>query len=110
MGSVLFHLLSWLCLAAGSPPACSSLRIVSARKSARDAGLLFLADLRGYDVALGKLLATSLRAFYALLAVLPIMAITLFMGGVTIEQYWKCCFALVNALFVSLAAEWPFPR
>ena len=53
---------------------------------------------------LGKLLATSLRGFYALLAVLPILSITLCMGGVTGAQYWKSALALVNALFFSLAA------
>ena len=31
-------------------------------------GLLFLTDLKGYDVVLGKLLATSLAGFYGLLA------------------------------------------
>src|SRR6267143_384147 len=66
-------------------------------------GFLFLTDLRGYDVVLGKLLATSLRCFYALLAVFPIIAITLLMGGVTGEQFWKTLLALVNALLVSLA-------
>jgi ABC-type transport system involved in multi-copper enzyme maturation permease subunit len=105
MGDTLFHLLSWLCLLAGlSAGIFFTSDCLSEEKREGTLGLLFLADLRGYDVALGKLLATSLRAFYALLAVLPIMAITLLMGGVTIGQYWKTCFALVNALVVSLAA------
>jgi len=65
---------------------------------------LFLTDLRGFDVVLGKLLATSLRGFYALLAVFPILAITLLMGGVTGAQFWKTALALVNALFLSLVA------
>src|SRR6266576_5456157 len=34
-------------------------------------GLLFLTDLKGHDVVLGKLAATSLKGFYGLLAVLP---------------------------------------
>ena len=34
-------------------------------------GLLFLTDLKGYDVVLGKLAATSVSAFYGLLAMLP---------------------------------------
>src|SRR6185436_16175150 len=66
-------------------------------------GFLFLTDLRGYDVVLGKLLATSLRTFYALLAVLPILGVTLLMGGVTGAQFWKTTLALVNALLFSLA-------
>ena len=83
MGSVLFAILTWLCLAAGlSAGLFFTSDCLSEEKREGTLGLLFLPDLRGYDVALGKLLATSLRSFYALLAVLPILAIALFMGGV----------------------------
>src|SRR5437660_12391720 len=47
-------------------------------------GLLFLTPLRGYDVVLGKLMANSLPAIYGLLAVLPLLALPLLMGGVTV--------------------------
>jgi hypothetical protein len=105
LGSVLFSTLTWLCLVAGlSAGLFFTADCLSEEKREGTLGLLFLTDLRGYDVALGKLLATSLRCFYALLAVLPILAITLLMGGVTGAQYWKATLALVNALFVSLAA------
>jgi ABC-type transport system involved in multi-copper enzyme maturation permease subunit len=67
-------------------------------------GFLFLTDLRGYDVVAGKLLATSLRSLFPLLAFFPILAVTLLMGGVTGGQFWKTSLALVNALFFSLAA------
>src|SRR5882724_7405645 len=46
-------------------------------------GLLFLTDLKGYDVVFGKLVATSLNSFYGLLAVFPVLAIPLLLGGVT---------------------------
>ena len=105
LGSVLFSTLTWLCLVAGlSAGLFFTADCLSEEKREGTLGLLFLTDLRGYDVALGKLLATSLRCFYALLAVLPILAITLLMGGVTGAQYWKATLALVNALFVSLSA------
>jgi ABC-type transport system involved in multi-copper enzyme maturation permease subunit len=39
-----------------------------------------------------------------LLAIFPILALTLMMGGVNGAQFWKTCLALVNALFCSLAA------
>jgi len=52
-------------------------------------GFLFLTDLRGYDVVFGKLVATSLRGFYAMLAALPVMGVTLVLGGITGEQFWK---------------------
>src|ERR1035437_2387559 len=105
MGTVLFKVLTWLCLAAGlSAGLFFTSDCLSEEKREGTLGLLFLTDLRGYGVALGKLLATSLRGFYALLAVLPILSITLCMGGVTGAQYWKSALALVNALFFSLAA------
>ena len=40
-------------------------------------GLLFLTDLKGYDIVLGKLAATSLNTFYGMLAIFPILAISL---------------------------------
>ena len=105
LGSALFAVLTWLCLAAGlSAGLFFTSDCLSEEKREGTLGLLFLTDLRGYDVALGKLLATSLRGFYALLAVVPILAITLVMGGVTGAQFWKSALALVNALFFSLAA------
>jgi ABC-type transport system involved in multi-copper enzyme maturation permease subunit len=66
-------------------------------------GLLFLTDLQGYDVVLGKFVARALNAFYALLAALPMLAIPVTMGGVTGAQFWSTTLALVNALFFALA-------
>src|SRR5262249_11952150 len=43
-------------------------------------GLLFLTDLKGYDVVMGKLAATSLNVLYSVLAVVPMLAIPLLMG------------------------------
>jgi ABC-type transport system involved in multi-copper enzyme maturation permease subunit len=67
-------------------------------------GLLFLTDLRGYDVVLGKFAAVSLNAFYGMLAVFPVLAISLLAGGVTGGEFWRACLALVNTLFYSIAA------
>jgi len=67
-------------------------------------GLLFLTDLRGYDVVFGKLVANSLTVFYAVLAVLPVMAIPLLMGGVTVGEFGRVALVLVNTLFFSLSA------
>ncbi|HKS37229.1 MAG TPA: ABC transporter permease subunit [Verrucomicrobiae bacterium] len=67
-------------------------------------GFLFLTDLRGYDVVLGKLMATSLNAFYGLLTIFPVLAITLTMGGVTHGEFWRMTLVFINTLFFSLAA------
>jgi ABC-type transport system involved in multi-copper enzyme maturation permease subunit len=66
-------------------------------------GLLFLTDLRGYDVVLGKLLATSVPAIYGVLAVFPVLSITLTMGGVTAGEFWRMTLVFMNTLFFSLS-------
>lgn len=65
-------------------------------------GLLFLTDLRGYDIVLGKLAAGSLRMFYALLSALPIVALPLMMGGLSGAQFCRTVLVLLAALFFSL--------
>src|SRR6185436_357728 len=65
-------------------------------------GLLFLTDLKGFDVVAGKLAATSLHVIYALLAIFPIMAIPLLMGGVTPGEFWRLLLVILITLFWSL--------
>jgi hypothetical protein len=105
LGAALFSTLTWLCLGAAlSGGLFYTSDCLSEEKREGTLGLLFLTDLRGHDVVLGKLLATSLRGFYAMLAVFPVLAVTMLMGGVTGAQFWKTSLALVNALLYSLAA------
>lgn len=66
-------------------------------------GLLFLTDLKGYDVVFGKLVATSLNSFYGLLAIFPVMGIPLLLGGVTVGEFWRVMLVCVNTLFFSLS-------
>src|SRR5207249_5364389 len=66
-------------------------------------GLLFLTDLKGYDIVLGKLAATSLNAFYGMLAIFPVMAIPLLAGGVTGTEFWRVALVSANNLLFSLA-------
>jgi ABC-type transport system involved in multi-copper enzyme maturation permease subunit len=67
-------------------------------------GLLFLTDLKGYDIVLGKLAATSLNAFYGLLAMFPLLGVALLMGGVTMGEFGRVVLVSVNNLLFSLAA------
>jgi ABC-type transport system involved in multi-copper enzyme maturation permease subunit len=66
-------------------------------------GLLFLTDLKGYDVVLGKIAATSLNGFYGLLAVLPVLAVPLLLGGIGNGEFWRAVLVLVNTFLYSLA-------
>ena len=66
-------------------------------------GLLFLTDLKGYDVILGKLVANSVNAIYSVVAVVPVLAIPLLMGGLTPGEFGRMALVAVNSLFFSLA-------
>jgi ABC-type transport system involved in cytochrome c biogenesis permease component len=65
-------------------------------------GLLFLTDLKGYDVVAGKLVANSLNGFYGLLAILPVVGLALLMGGLTALQVGCAAITLVNTMFLSV--------
>jgi ABC-2 family transporter protein len=67
-------------------------------------GLLFLTDLRGHDVVLGKLISTSVVAFYGFLAAFPTLALTMLFGGVTAGEFWRMVLIISNTLFVSISA------
>ncbi len=104
-GGPLFYTLTiyafGLCLLAGIFITADSL---SSEKREGTLGLLFLTDLKGHDVVLGKFLAMSLNAFYGLLATLPVLGLPLLLGGVTGAEFWRVALALINVLFFSLTA------
>lgn len=75
---------------------------ISEEKREGTLGLLFLTDLRGYDVVLGKFISRSLNAFYGLFGLLPVAAISLLLGGLTGGEFWRTILALLNLLFITL--------
>ena len=103
IGQVIFYVLTGAslayCLLAGLRATADCL---SEEKREGTLGLLFLTDLRGYDVVVGKLAANSLNAFYGVLAVVPVLGIPLLMGGVTVGEFGRVALVLVNTLFFSL--------
>jgi ABC-type transport system involved in multi-copper enzyme maturation permease subunit len=103
-GSSVFGMLTLyvfgLCLLSGVLMTADAL---SEEKRSGTLGLLFLTDLKGYDVVLGKFVAHWLNAFYCLLALLPALALPLLLGGVTVGEFWRMVLALISVLFFSLA-------
>ena len=104
VGRSLFASISGLafvyCLAVGVR---STADCLSEEKREGTLGLLFLTDLKGYDVVGGKLVATSLNAFYGLLSMLPVLAIPLLMGGITRGEFSRIALVLANTFLFSLA-------
>src|SRR5437867_3847652 len=104
MGSSLFTALSHLaffgCLFAGVLLTADCL---SREKREGTLGLLFLTDLKGYDVVLGKLIGTSIRSAFGLFAIFPVLGLPLLMGGVTGGEVWRVVLTLLATLFSSLS-------
>lgn len=104
LGRQLFHIIGGLalvsCLLAGRLFTADCL---SSEKREGTLGLLFLTDLKGHDVVLGKLAATSVRALYGLLAVFPVLALPMLMGGITNGEFWRVVLVLVDTFLFSLA-------
>ena len=104
MGKSLFFVLSSVCFAfcvlVGTQATSDS---VSEEKREGTLGLLFLTDLKGFDVISGKLAATSLWAVLALMGVIPMLSLALLLGGVTFIQFGLTTLVLANTMFFSLA-------
>ena len=105
LGALLFATLSGVMflyvLFVGAQVTCDCL---SEEKRDGTLGLLFLTDLKGYDIVLGKLAATSMTVFYGVLAVVPVLAIPLLLGGVAYGEFWRVVLVTMNLLFFSLTA------
>ncbi len=104
LGATMFYTLVSLafvlCLTAGPLFTADA---ISEEKREGTLGLLFLTDLRGYDVVLGKFTAHSITALSCLVAILPVLAIPILIGGVSLQSFVQAALALGNALFFSLA-------
>ncbi|MDB6033647.1 MAG: family transporter protein [Verrucomicrobiales bacterium] len=66
-------------------------------------GLLFLTPLRPIELVLGKLLSTSLPAFYRFVAVIPIMALPILLGGVSLADFLLLVLGLLGLVLLSAA-------
>lgn len=75
---------------------------ISSEKREGTLGLLFLTDLKGIDIVLGKLVAFGLDSFYALLATLPVLAIPILLGSVTFDELWRICLCLLSTAMFSV--------
>lgn len=92
---------SWIYAALAAVATTSD--IISREKREGTLGLLFLTDLRGTDIIFGKLAASSLNLIYGLLGLLPLLAIPVMLGGISIETGLLATLSVLNLLFVALS-------
>jgi hypothetical protein len=104
LGRALFVTLTLLAFGAGlmAGPVLTA-DCLSEEKREGTLGLLFLTDLRGCDIVAGKMAALAVPALHGLLAVLPILGLCFFLGGVTGGEFGRVALVLVNTLGFSLA-------
>lgn len=76
---------------------------ISMEKREGTLGFLFLSDLKGHDIVFGKLSASALRTLQGVLSFLPLISITLLLGGVTFGEFARTAVVLLNTLFVTQA-------
>ena len=104
IGRILFGVLggltAFICAFAGLRLTSDCL---SVEKREGTLGLLFLTDLRGADIALGKLGAATVQALLSLLSVFPLFALPFLLGGVTLKSFGLLLVALLGLLALSLA-------
>ncbi|HLH56288.1 MAG TPA: ABC transporter permease [Verrucomicrobiae bacterium] len=67
-------------------------------------GLLFLSNLNSVEVILGKLCSSALSSVYGLLAIFPMLALPLLMGGITFGNLGRTMLALLEGILCALAA------
>jgi len=77
---------------------------ISSEKREGTLGLLFLTDLKGYDVIVGKLCSAAIHALYGMMAAFPVFGIALIGGGVTGAEFLRGSLALINVIFFGHAA------
>ena len=76
---------------------------ISSERREGTLGLLFLTTLRSRDVILGKLTAAALNMTYGLLAVLPVLLLTILAGGVAAGEVVRYAIVILATLFLSLS-------
>ena len=104
VGRMLFETFKWLSfLGASFAGVILTADCLSDEKREGTLGLLFLTDLRGYDVVLGKVATHALQSVYAFLAAFPVVGTCFLFGGVTGSEFFQIMVVLLVTLFLSLS-------
>ncbi|MGO8925843.1 MAG: hypothetical protein ACLQU3_02955 [Limisphaerales bacterium] len=67
-------------------------------------GLLFLTNLNSAEIIGGKLCSSALASVYGLMAIFPMLALPLLMGGITFGHFARTVAGLLNGILFALAA------
>ncbi|HUS36369.1 MAG TPA: hypothetical protein VM680_13540 [Verrucomicrobiae bacterium] len=90
----------WFALIQGVRRAAGS---IADEKREGTLGLLFLTDLRAIDIVLGKLFAAAIPLTQPLLAFVPVLSISMLLGGTTAGEVLRAALVLGSALLYSIS-------
>jgi len=98
-GEVTFQILSGIGYAVTAlAAALATSDCISEERRDGTLGFLFLTDLKGYDIILGKLARMS-TPVYGMAAAFPALGFTMLLGGVSLGDFAMIAVSLVNTLF-----------
>ncbi len=103
-GPALLNELVWLAFLAALLMGLVTANSINRERREGTLGLLLLTDLSPAQIVHGKLLASGLQSFFALLGFVPALMIPVLAGGVSGTAVVLAACGLANTLFVSLAA------
>lgn len=83
--------------------AARSADAISSERREGTLGLLFLADLTTIEILAGKVVTNAAATCYGLMAVLPMLALPMLLGGITFEHFARTTLALLNAMWIGTA-------
>ena len=104
VGHDIFQILTWIafafCLISGVLFASG---LLCQERREGSLALLFLTNLTGVDVILGKLAAILLITCQVALGLFPVLALCMALGGVSFGEFWRAAAALLATLSLYLA-------
>jgi hypothetical protein len=77
---------------------------ITAERREGTLGLLFLTNLNSAEIIAGKLCSNALASVYGFMAIFPMLALPLLMGGITFGHFGRTVLGLLNGILFALAA------
>jgi len=77
---------------------------ISSERREGTLGLLFLTNLNSAEIIAGKLCSSALASVYGLMAIFPMLALPLLMGGIPFAHFARVVVGLLNGILFALAA------
>lgn len=76
---------------------------ISSERREGTLGLLYLTELNSLEIVAGKVATNAVATGYGLMAIFPLMALPILMGGIQFSHFWKVVLSLLNSMWLGTA-------